>query len=109
MKNEKEIKQKIEDLKNVLTSMFTENEIKKKEKIDILEWVLTDEPKFKIGDKVVYKNNGCEFLGEIVGTNQINNKFYLVEFDKCVIDALNIHEDNLVKLIYERLYNFKNN
>jgi hypothetical protein len=105
MKNEKEIKQKIYDLHMLATSTYEEEHIKKT-KIDILEWVLSEEQKFKIGDKVVYKNNGCEFLGQIT---KFDEKKYLVEFDYCVIDRLTIHEDNLQLFSDKRYYNFKNN
>jgi len=107
MKNEKEIKQKIEDLKAMKYTIPTgtqQNEIIRQ--ISLLEWVLSEEPKFKIGDKVVYKKDGCEFLGEIVHTQ---DKMCKVLFVNCVIDHLDIDEVNLQLFSDKRYYNFKNN
>jgi len=104
MKNEKQIKQKIYDLKMLATSTCEEDQYKQS-KIDILEWVLSEEQKFKIGDKVVYKNDGCEFLGEIV---HIQDKMCKVLFVNCVIDHLDIDEVNLQLLKANTCYNFKN-
>ena len=104
MKNEKQIKQKIYDLQMLANSTNEEHHIKQT-KIDMLEWVLKEEPKFKIGDKVVYKNDGCEFLGEIV---DINHKICKVVFVNCVIDLLDIDEVNLQLFSHKRYYNFKN-
>jgi hypothetical protein len=105
MKTEKEIKCKIENLKLLQTSTLTEHHIKKIQ-IDMLEWMLSEEPKFKIFDKVVYKNDGCEFLGEIV---RIQDKMCKVVFVNCVIDHLDIDEVNLQLFSDKRYYNFKNN
>jgi hypothetical protein len=104
MKSEIEIKQKIYDLQMLATSTYEEHHIKQTE-IDILEWVLSEEQKFKIGDKVVYRNDGCEFLGEIVN---IQNKICKVVFVNCVIDLLDINEVNLELFNDKRYCNFKN-
>jgi len=104
MKDEKEIKQKIYDLQKLKTESYEEHHIKYA-KIKLLEWVLSEEQKFKIGDKVVYKNDGCEFLGEIV---DINHKICKVLFVNCVIDHLDIDEVNLQLFSDKRYYNFKN-
>jgi hypothetical protein len=101
MKTEKEIKKKIEDLHII----YDEPHIKQT-KIDILEWVLSDEPKFKIGDKVVYRKNQCEFLGTI--SLVAENNRYFVRFENCIINELCLDESVLVKFIYKRLYDFIN-
>ena len=105
MKNEKEIKQKIYDLKMLATSTYEEEYIKQKE-IDILEWVLNNKPKFKIGDKVFFKNKGCEFLGTITLIAE-NNRYFVRK--NYIINELCLDESVLVKLHYKRLFNFKNN
>jgi hypothetical protein len=107
MKDEKEIKEKLEQVKKGFLNFTRRTEYYKiEQQAKILEWVLTDEPKFKIGDEIVYKNNGCEFLGTI--SLVAENNHYFVRFNNCIVNELCLDESVLVKLVYKRLYSFKN-
>jgi hypothetical protein len=104
MKNEKEIKQKIYYLKMLATSTCEEEYIKQTQ-IDMLEWVINDQPKFKIGDNVVYYKGTCAFLG-IISMVAENNR-YFVKFKNCIINELCLDE-SILELKENRDYNFKN-